>query len=143
MFNTKYPKEKSKLFKIEANLLCVLSYFIGLVGIVLVSYADFDLKYYYLLALVPIIALIFEKDSEFIRFHSFMCLMILWLAPIILNILYLLFAKIGMYHIGVGLSLIFIPAMFISGIYCLLKAYKYYLVNIPLLGKIILYLANL
>lgn len=143
MLDQKYLPHTSRILNIKANLLTIFIYIAGLAGMFAVSCLQLQPKDYLYLILFPITVLVFEKDSVFIRFHAFLAVILMWVIPWALSIIYDLLYLAHLYTFGMILTLIIIPSLFIIGLYCLFKSYGYYLTGLPILGKTALYLAEL
>lgn len=143
MINQKYVSHTSHLLHIKANILTVVIYAVGLIGMAAVSYLHLEPEDYFWFVFLPIMVLVFEKDSIFIRFHAFLAIILLWIGPFAVSLIYDLLYLAHLYAFGMIFALIIIPSLFIIGLYCLIKSYGYYLTDLPFFGKIALYLAKL
>jgi len=138
MENKIYEPHKSSIGGLDANLMALIAYLGGAVlGLIPgVKYVAF---------LVPIIIFILEKDSEFVKFHAMQSILLsvvgLIFAIIIAIISAILVATmsygaLGAFSIILIITWLISIALLVFFIIAAVKAYKYQIYKMPLIGNI-------
>lgn len=137
MENKIYEPHKSSIGGLDANLMALIAYLGGAV-------LGFIPGVKYVAFLVPIIIYLIEKDSQFVKFHAMQSIL-LSVVGVVLSIIIAIISAIVIsvnVYAGIGAAYALIVIAWIITIVFLvffiiaaIKAYKYELYKMPLIGK--------
>ena len=154
----KYDPHKSSLFDLDANVVAILVYLLPwIVSIISSSLSG-------IAWLIPLLALILEKKSDFVNFHAanalafFVIAAIIYYITVVFGITAILTSWLdnmfilGIFYMGVrGIILIILGIIFaiveiylgVSKIFSIIRAYEYRDINVPVIAQITRFILNL
>jgi uncharacterized membrane protein len=142
MENKIYEVHKSSIGGLDANVMALIAYLGGAI-------LGFIPGVRYVAFLVPIIIYIIEKDSQFVKFHAMQSILLSAVGVILSIMLAIIgaivtsivvatgaYASIGIVSILAVLVWIIAIVLLVFFIIAAVKAYKYELYKMPLIGKL-------